>query len=102
MDSTTISKTSQEQVSPQHLELDALASSTQTAYGCEDKLQVALILIGTLVSEILSPSALYLAIYQAKARRPSHIDEDTYLGFLEEIYTTADRIRKSNPLSGMF
>lgn len=102
MDNMTISKTNQEQISPRHLGLDALAPSTQTAYGCETKLEVALILIGAFASETLCPSKLHLIIYQAKARRPAHIDEDTYLGFLEEIYTVADRIRKSNPLSGMF
>jgi len=102
VNSTIISKTSQEQISPQHSELDVVAPSTQTAYRCESKLEVALILIGALVSEILSPETLHLAFSQAKARRPNYIDEDTYLGFLEEIYTVADRIRRSNPLSGMF
>ena len=62
----------------------------------EEALKVAVVLVGCLSAEMLSPESLELAFIRA-ARLCGGKEE-----VLRRVWADADRIRQSNPLSGMF
>jgi hypothetical protein len=87
-------------------EQDAVQISTPTGekknYKAEDALDVALIVIDSLCREMYSPDSMYLAFSAAFSRRPPHICEEDYQELIVRVAERAEKIRKSNPISGMF
>lgn len=81
----------------QPLEQDVVAVSTAIGNGSlEEKLYVAAVLIGCMAQEMVSPDSMTLAFLRAKSLCKDH--EDT----LAAVWLTADKMRRSNPVSCLF
>ena len=81
----------------QPLEQDVVARSTVTdSASLEEKLFVAVVLIGCMAQQLLSPDAMALAFLQAKSLCKEH--EET----LNVVWLAADKMRRSNPASCLF
>lgn len=102
---TRKSKVNQEQNSILPLEQDVAVRyliMIGKKYSTETALKVALTVINCMAKEMLSPDAVYMAMYRAKSKKPEEMSESDYLVMLEAIHIAIINSSKKNPISGMF